>query len=370
MSSTVESPNISQSILPTNTSPTLQPGTYCSLFGEDPSGKCDAIIAVKRCTASLSLIGCLFMIAVIWIFRKYQFFPQRLILYLSLAALCDSIAYLMGDLHPDGPLCDFQAWWLTFFDWCVLLWVCCITFNLFCNAVRQVKTDRYELIYHLLCWGVSFIIACLPLIGNHYGPAGAWCWISGDNATTWRFAIWYGPLFVIIFLMFVVYTYIIIHVNRKVKAWEGTYDPETERSKQLLKEEIKPLLVYPFIYLLISIFPLINRIQNAVSHNNPIFVLVLLHALTSPLQGAINAIVYGLDKETRSRLTWTQIKVALQTKSTDRALIREYPLGVSCTTALLPTSSYPGISCRGRLPNNGSGDSEGPGPGSVNGTAN
>nr|XP_006816465.1 PREDICTED: cyclic AMP receptor-like protein A-like isoform X2 [Saccoglossus kowalevskii] len=332
--------NSSSTLMPSNSTSTPEPGTYCTLF-DGNEGKCDAVIAVKRFTASLSLIGCVFMIAVIWLFKKYQFFAQRLILYLSIAALCDSIAYLMGDLHPEGPLCDFQAWWLTFFDWCVLLWVSCITFNLFCNAVRQIKTDRYELIYHVICWGLSLLISLLPFIGDHYGPAGAWCWINGENDTTWRFVIWYGPLFVIIFLMFCIYLYIIIHVNRKVKAWEGTYDPETERSKQLLKEEIKPLLVYPFIYLIISIFPLINRIQNAISHD-PIFAFVLLHALTSPLQGAINAIVYGLDKETRSRLTWTQIKVAMQTKSSDRALIREYPLGGEIETPdILDTSAYP-----------------------------
>ncbi|XP_070537843.1 cyclic AMP receptor-like protein A isoform X2 [Ptychodera flava] len=322
MSVSPDLPSSSVSVLPTNSSPTMAPGTYCTLF-EGDEGKCDAVIIVKRVTASLSLIGCIFMIAVIWLFKKYQFFAQRLILYLSIAALCDSIAYLMGDQHPDGALCDFQAFWLTFFDWCVLLWVSCITVNLFFNAVRQTKTDRYELIYHIVCWGLSLVIACLPFIADHYGPAGAWCWIAGDQATLWRFFIWYGPLFVIIFLMFVVYTYIIIHVNRKVKAWEGTYDPDTERSKQLLKEEIKPLIAYPFIYLIISIFPLINRIQNAVS-NDPIFALVILHALTSPLQGAVNAIVYGLDKETRSRLTWTQIKMALQRRYSEPARIQEY----------------------------------------------
>ena len=52
------------------------------------------------------------------------------------------------------------------------------------------------------------------------------------------------------------------------------------------------------------------RIQNAVNPGNPVFALVLLHALSSPLVGAVNAVVYGLDAETRSRLSWTQIKVS------------------------------------------------------------
>jgi hypothetical protein len=39
---------------------------------------------------------------VIWLFRKYSAFTQRLILYLSIAALLDSIAYLMVSVAGDS----------------------------------------------------------------------------------------------------------------------------------------------------------------------------------------------------------------------------------------------------------------------------
>ena len=45
----------------------------------------------------------------------------------------------------------------------------------------------------------------------------------------------------------------------QIRSWQGTYEPEIERSRQLIREEIKPLRAYPFIYLILSIFPLINR---------------------------------------------------------------------------------------------------------------
>lgn len=54
----------------------------------------------------------------------------------------------------------------------------------------------------------------------------------------------------------------------------------------------------------------LHRLQNAFSKSgDPVFVLTLLHAASSPLQGFVNAVVYGMDPETRSRLTWLQIKV-------------------------------------------------------------
>ena len=36
-----------------------------------------------------------FVIALIWLFKKYKFFVQRLILYLSVAAFLSSIAYIL-----------------------------------------------------------------------------------------------------------------------------------------------------------------------------------------------------------------------------------------------------------------------------------
>ncbi|XP_069103712.1 cyclic AMP receptor-like protein A isoform X2 [Argopecten irradians] len=293
----------------------------CPLFPNEP-GHCDVLIAIRQTTGALSFVGCTFMIAVIWLFKKYAAFSQRLILYLSIGALLDSIAYLMGGLRPDGPMCDFQAWWMTFFDWTVLLWVCCITFNLYLNVIKMITKESLEWVYHVLCWGLPLLLSCLPFIGNHYGPAGAWCWIA-DN-WHWRVGIWYGPLFLMILCLFVVYIYITYVLTRKASSWQGTYDPDTERHKELMKEDIKPLRAYPCIYLAVSIFPLINRIQNAISPEYPVFPLMVLAALSSPIHGAVNAIVFGLDRETFSRLTPSQIKVAFLKRISRGSGIQEY----------------------------------------------
>ena len=44
----------------------------------------------------------------------------------------------------------------------------------------EVKDSRtfflslFSRYYHLVSWGIPFVVACLPLINDHYGPAGAW----------------------------------------------------------------------------------------------------------------------------------------------------------------------------------------------------
>ncbi|KAL4220149.1 hypothetical protein ACF0H5_020561 [Mactra antiquata] len=294
----------------------------CPIFPDNPD-HCTVIINVRRVFASISLIGCVFIILVIWLFRKYIAFSQRMILYLSLAAFLNSISYLMGELHPAGPLCSFQAFWMSYFDWSVLLWVSCITLNLTINVLWSKTTEKYEWLYHVVSWGVSLVMSVLPFIGNKYGPAGAWCWVVDD--WRWRVGVWYGPLFGMLLIMVVVYIYISCVLSRKVSTWEGTYDPDTERNKQMLKEDIKPLRAYPFVYLATSLFPLINRIQNAVDVSNPVFALVLLASISSPSQGAINAVVFGMDRETFRRLTPSNIKVALSNKFSRRAVIHEFP---------------------------------------------
>ncbi|ESO98882.1 hypothetical protein LOTGIDRAFT_158835 [Lottia gigantea] len=289
----------------------------------------DIVIQARQVIAVFSLVGCLFVIFVIWLFKKYIVFAQRLILYLCIGACMDSIAYIMGDMRPDSPLCNFEGWFLQYFDGTVLLWVLVITINLYFNVVKERVTEKFEWVYHAVCWIVPLLISFLPFIGDHYGPAGAWCWIIEN--WRWRLGVWYGPLFIIIIFLFVVYTYIFIVLKRKASTWEGMYNPDIERNQRLLKEDIKPLKFYPFVYLLVSIFPLINRIQNAISPHNHVFALVLLASIFAPLHGALIAVVFGMDIETIKRLTPRQIMVAVMAHRAPKTQLQAYPVEVNIT---------------------------------------
>ncbi|XP_027879750.1 uncharacterized protein LOC114148577 isoform X2 [Xiphophorus couchianus] len=177
--------------------------------------------------------------------------------------------------------------------------------------------------YHLMAWGVPLVMASLPLLKGYYGLAGAWCWITDDHVA-WRFGIWYVPLFSLIFLMICCYARIICVANKRMQSWRGTFNPERERRKVSLAEEIKPLKWYPSVYLLVSTFPLVNRLHNAFYPEDPSFPLTLLHVLSAPLHGLANAFVFGLDKEWWSLLSPTGLQLALQSRLCDRTRIGEY----------------------------------------------
>lgn len=174
-----------------------------------------------------------------------------------------------------------------------------------------------------MAWGVPLVMASLPLFKGYYGPAGAWCWITDDHVA-WRFGIWYVPLFSLIFLMICCYARIICVANKRMQSWLGTFNPERERRKVSLAEEIKPLKWYPSVYLLVSIFPFINRLHNAFYPQAPSFSLTLLHVLSAPLHGLANAFVFGLDRDWWSLLSPTGMQLALQSRLCDRTRIGEY----------------------------------------------
>ncbi|XP_061647666.1 si:dkey-100n23.5 isoform X4 [Phyllopteryx taeniolatus] len=234
--------------------------------------RCVVILTVKRATGTFSLVGCMFMLFVIWLLRRYHSLAQKMILSLSVAAFFDSLAYVMGESHPEGSLCDFQAWWLTYFDWSALAWVCLITLNLYLNLVREMSTHTYETFYHLIAWGLPLLMSSLPLLKGYYGPAGAWCWITDDHVA-WRFGIC-------------------------SRGWE--HSTRSERDE---------------------------RLHNALYPLAPSFSLTLLHVLSAPLHGLANAFVFGLDREWRSLLSPTGMRLALQSRLCDGTRIGEYHAG-------------------------------------------
>lgn len=280
----------------------------CPLWPEKP-GQCSVILALQRSFSALSLIGCLFIIAIIYLFRLYKFFVQRLILCLSISAVLECVSFIMGDIYFDKSMCEFQAFIMQYFGWSTLLWVAAITVNVIL-AIKKIEGARYEKWFHVVCWILPLLWSCLPFIGNKYGPAGVWCWIKRD-ATALRFGTWYIPIFVVIFFLIGSYMYIVISVIQHNRQWSGTYNQEIEHDKNMLAKEVKPLAAFPLIYLLSAIPTLIYRIDDAVHPSKlPRYELLILSSIFAPSTGAMNAIAFAFYSEIQKLFSGEQIKSA------------------------------------------------------------
>lgn len=298
----------------------------------DTIEQCDWLKRCKKISASLSIIGCLSTIFIIWLYKKYTEFSQRMIIHLSIATLLQAIFYLLVDIEDKElrptAICKAQGALLQFTSWVILLWITWVIFNLLWNVMWLKHLEKYEAQITLLCWGLPMVIAAIPFAYDAYAPAGAWCWYR--NSFGWMFGTWYVwsmLSFVFIFISIVVITY---KLRLSSKDVIGTFDAENVSRRKSIREAVRTLRIYPIAYFMVILFPTIHRIQNIIEgtpdDHNSRYALVLLHSLADPLDGAVITLVFVLDRRTRHVLKPKCIWEALKKKFQSSVEIHELTL--------------------------------------------
>lgn len=279
----------------------------CILWPNNPE-RCTTVLVIQKIFAGLSLIGCLFVLFVIIVLKKYKAFVQKLILALVVSATLHSISYLVGNVYTEsGPACRFQGVIMQYSDWSTLLWVLVIALNLLLVVLGKNK-EKYLYWFHGFVWLTALFWTIIPFFGDNYGPAGIWCWIKRDS-TGFRFGAWYIPLFLIVFAMLIIYIYIIYNVIQATRQRSGGNSDEDLRRSRSYRHELKPLLGYPLIYIVFYTPALIYRIEDASNNDQPTrFSLAVLIAILVPSIGVANALFFAVFNATVKELTWTRIK--------------------------------------------------------------
>ncbi len=298
------------------------------------------VAMIAASSGTFSLVASLAVILVILVFKKYNFFIQRLILYLCIAVALNSASIVMrfsrakyhteaNDLHR---LCVAMAFIDQTTLWSVTLAFTCMTFNMVMVVLFNKGTTVLEMGYICFIFFFPLMFNWIPFIGEGYGEAGAWCWIRSHNyqqncsenkmGLVMQYVLWYGPHYLLLGILFVAYIVVIFRVIRKRYQWRGLYTTSTEDQTQqlVMKEMVFPIIFYPLGFLLLNIFPLVNRIYD--TFHDPNYILWILHATFSPLQGGYIALVYVLDRETMRRLNLRELKAYLFHRRTP---VKEYP---------------------------------------------
>ena len=314
-------------------------GNVCSVFDTYPYV---IVAAVSSGSAMISALCCVFVIGLIFLFKKHYFFIQRLILYHCLATLLRSFSTILR-LHRLGyqndsavinALCVISGFTNQLTIWFLIMDYLVLTFTLLMAAVFQKNLARLEGLFIVLIFIFPLTFNWIPFINNSYGRSGAWCSIRDlnyDDCTVYEFgitlrtAIQSIPQFVLLVsvtptLLFII---IFLSVQRYHRRDQYKDDQETKVFKKHLNEQVLPLLFFPFGVLLLNIIPLINRIYELSNLDNPSYALWIISAILSPLQGGFIAVVYTLDRDTLKRLTYTNLVVLLCKRSD---AVREYPM--------------------------------------------
>lgn len=116
------------------------------------------------------------------------------------------------------------------------------------------------------------------------GSAENWCWISADENPLYRLLFWYGWLFATLFGNTFVYWRVSLALNEFATA-------------EVKDKIVGRLRLYVLVFIVVHTFAVINRLQNYIAPDEPVFVLTALQSLIEPQQGWWNAVVYGLNQK-------------------------------------------------------------------------
>ena len=299
------------------------------------------VYALKSCIASLAIIACGLVVFLVLCFKGYREFVYRLVLYLMIPDILESLTNILEWLpvHSGkddvvsvktgwGGVCTAVAFLNQITTWMETLVICWIVLYMLTVTIRILKTrtmhdqlpnddetqrnqfSKAELFGVLFCVFFPFTFNWLPFIWNMYGLSGAWCWIKltqGDCHSDYKLglslmlALLYGPLLLVIFFGFSIFVFIAIILCIKVR---GHKDDNAMYRKGML--EIVMLMAYPIVDSLICSLLVVNRIYYSVhtvpNGVNPSYPLWLAQAIADPARELIPPIAFLLHPGTYRKL--------------------------------------------------------------------
>ena len=312
----------------------------CSLFDHR-----QFVIAIAITSGSVSFTACLSAIFIIILFKKWQTFGQRLILYLMISTTLLSLGIVLrvafsGDVVNTTirGFCAFAGFAGQVTAWMVINTTTAITIYVFLGIVCNKLTEKYEILYILFIFVLPLVFNWIPFINNIYGHAGLWCWIRSVDVNSCerlvfgqalQLGLYYVPVYIILVLWFLLYIIIFCKLRGKSKRWKGIANDMDEHRYKILKSETFYLLVYPIIDFILSTPLLIARILGWADPVHPVPAALLYIAIISvSLQGAATALAFMLESNTRQRLRWSHIRAAFKNYNSKKG-ISEYEVEVT-----------------------------------------
>ena len=152
----------------------------CSSWSKDNT----IVIGITEAvTAFVSILGCLLVIAIMVIYKKYLFTMQRLVLYLTISVLLDAITNcIMGGsysiIHSSKYYCMLLGFLVQYFSWCILLSVVCVIIELALRMICQRESGRIEWTYIPVIFLLPATTSWIPFIHEAYGPVRGTCTIQ------------------------------------------------------------------------------------------------------------------------------------------------------------------------------------------------
>lgn len=278
----------------------------------------EGIAKINFWTSALSVLGCLVILGIFVAFPHLRKFFSRLVVYLTVSDFWLCMCNLIGHVdNPSSTKCLVQAVVVTYFGLSSIIWTVIIAYALHQTICRQnVNLEaRCEGYFHMIGWGVPFIALVFVAVFSSFGEAGFWCWVPNTPVgVLMRLAVFYFPLWFGVAYNFWVYRKVRRLLKRMLERYKADGGDceiqqetmnafEYEQSLARRYQSVQMLLSLPLVLAFCWFFSSIRRIIEIFMPGFSFSVLDYLCVSTASLQGALNAIIYGMNPAVREAMS-------------------------------------------------------------------
>lgn len=271
-----------------------------------------AIYLTDVICASLSIVGCCFILTLCFFFPNLRRLPFRMIIYLTIADLGSSISFVLP-YFKSNYICQVQGFMNSYFPLSSIMWCACISHAIKSAILYGTDVKKNVVKYFIIGFFLPSLSFLVLIDIKEYKPALGWCWIylNGEfdsefyKRVAYRFLTFYIPLFVVV--AFIIYNY--LKITKELKYSESLYGTD----KKVTEAMILKLRLYPII-LVVALFP-VSLLRIISLGLNPPWELTLVSGIGVGINGFLNSVVYGLTQEVRNELSKKFIRIVDDDKS-------------------------------------------------------
>ncbi|KAF1325805.1 Inositol polyphosphate 5-phosphatase, partial [Globisporangium splendens] len=273
-------------------------------------------------SSGLSIIGALYILGRYWYTRRrmktiangeaaatgnahHLDVTKELIHVLAWLDLVGALGRIFGTLptrtfnqslgEPVTGICKLQAVVITFGDVSPIAWNFVMAFNLFrwiCMGEDQQMLQQKIKWYILGMLAFTFTIDFLALGFHKFGDAGLWCWVVIPGAEHHREELYWKLLTLYFWVITgaIAMSTLLVLVKRDMKTRLQSH--ENEDAREAYDGVVHNLTIYIVAFIVCWLPAVLDRGYFAIK-SKEIFTLSMMHACVVPLQGFVNAVIYG-----------------------------------------------------------------------------